>query len=66
MKKHATLIIAFILGVLVGAGVTHTGEEDVGEEGAKVEEPEAAGTESDDPATGEDGGASIPGDEDGG
>ena len=66
MKKHAKLIIVFILGVLVGAGATHTGDEDVGEEGAKVEEPEAEGTESDDPAIGEDGGTSVPGDEDGG
>ena len=40
MTKHAKLIIAFILGVLVGAGATHAGDED-----GTVEEPGDEGTE---------------------
>ena len=56
MKKHATLIIAFILGVLVGAGVTHTGEED-----AKLAEDAAdEGAVSEDPSPSDGGRAPVP------
>ena len=60
MTKHAKLIIAFILGVLVGAGATHAGDED-----GTVEEPGDEGAESVDQDDGADIGAPASGGEEG-
>ena len=56
MKKHAKLIIAFILGVIIGAGVSRSGDEDA----KPAEDATDEGAVSEDPSPSDGGRAPVP------